>query len=68
MDLKDKAKVFMKCANAIKLPLDLVSAEVLLILSDKIDEKGDTISIRDLEDIVEPYLIKQENNLNNEMD
>jgi hypothetical protein len=59
MNLEEKAKIFQRCANAVQLPIDLVSAEVLLKLSAKIDEVGASITIQDIETVIEPYLLKQ---------
>lgn len=60
MDIKEKAKIFARCANAVQLPIDNISGEVLLKISEKIDEKGSSITLEDINDIVEPYLSKQE--------
>lgn len=60
MNLEEKAKIFQRCANAVQLPIDLVSAEVLLKLSSKIDEVGLSITIQDIETIIEPYLSKKQ--------
>ena len=50
--MEDKEVIFTRCANAVGIPIDLVTGRVLLELSNLIDSKGSNISMQDIDEVI----------------
>jgi len=50
--MEEKQVIFTRCANAVGIPIDLVTGKVLLELSELVDIKGSTISMQDIDDLI----------------
>lgn len=59
---EENKKVFIRMANSVGMPIDITAANILLDFIKLIDEKGNTCTLKDVDDVVLKYIPPKEVN------
>lgn len=64
---EENKKVFIRMANSVGMPIDMTAANILLDFIELINKKGNTSTLKDVDDVVLKYIPQQEVNKQNNL-
>lgn len=67
---EENKRVFIRMTNSVGMPIDITATNIILDFIELIDKKGNTSTIKDVDDIILKYMppkeVNKQNNLNDE--
>ncbi len=64
---EENKKVFIRMANSVGMPIDMTATNIILDFIELINNKGNTSTLKDVDDVVLKYMPQQEVNKQNNL-